>query len=655
MAAPAWAKGPLTPEKSLEVRWPSRPVISPDGRWLVFQVRQTDKSLQTTTHLHLMPAAGGVSRILTQTGSNNGGAVWSPDGKRLAFMSNRGGAPQIYLLDLSGGEPTALTQLSTGAMNPLWSPDGKTIAFTSSVYPDCTDDACNARRMEEEKKAPSSAQAYNNLFYRHWMDWDDGRRSHLFVVPVDQSRPPFDVTPGAAHVPSDVLEHGRGFAFLGDDQLIYVAHGGKDRARSTNNDLFQVSVKGGTAKKLTTNEAWDSDPVSQGGRYVAYLTHARPGFEADKTTLTVWDKTTNQINKRTDSLDLPVGTYAWMASGDGLYFTAQRRGHRELFSVGREAGEPTQLTQGRWLSEIAVGPANEVIFIGSSLTEAPELYRWEPATKKTVKLTSLNTALNGDLILGKVQELEANAPDGTKIHGFVVAPAGATPGKKYPVVLILHGGPQGALENAWHPRWNAQLFAAKGYVVAMPNFRGSTGYGQTFTDAISKNWSAPMDDVLAFLDATNKLPFADPKKACAAGASYGGYLANWLAGHTDRFKCLISHAGVFNLESMWGDTEELWFPEWEFGGAPWEQRATYAKYSPHNFIQNAKTPTLVIHGQLDYRVNLSQGLQMFTSLKRLGVPARLVYYPDEGHWVTRPANFTNWYGEMLGWLGKYLP
>jgi dipeptidyl aminopeptidase/acylaminoacyl peptidase len=648
----------LTPELELKVRWPTSAEISPDGSSVLLTLKEASyDDNQWSTQVYLLTLETGELRQLTFAGKSNTDATWSPDGTRIAFSGTRDDLSQIYLLDLAhGGEAKKLTELSTGASGPIFSPDGKTIAFVSSVRPECKDDACNKKKSEEHSKRKVKALAYDDLLYRHWNAWDEGTRSHIFVIRSDASAPPRDLTPGKHHAPTDSLNLGRGYTFADNETIVYTANVDAHPELSTNNDLYSVPVKGGASKLLTTdNKALDADPVaSVDGSYIAYVAHARPGFESDRTVLRIIDRRSGARLTRSESFDRAVSEIVWLHDSSGVYFTAYEHGVDAIFTVGRASGDVSPVMTERSAQLLSVSKSGVLAFVASTLDEPPEVFILEKGSSKPKKASRINAALFETLKLGTIDQLEVDNK-GTKVHGFIVYPPDFVRGARYPLVIIIHGGPQGASNNMWHPRWNAQLFAARGYVVAMPNFRGSIGYGQKFTDAVSKDWGGgPFEDVMAFTDALAKKPFVDEKWMCAAGASYGGYMIDWIAGHTQRFKCLITHAGVFNLESMWGDTEELWFPEWEFNGTPWASREVYRRYSPHEYIQNAKTPTLVTHGQLDYRVHISQGQQMFQSLKRLGVPARFVYFPDEGHFVSKPQNFAYWYSEMLGWLSRYL-
>lgn len=647
------AKKPLTAERSLDTRWPKKPALSPDGRQVAFEVATSRLDGPSETQIYLMTLGEGRPRAITRTGGHS--PVWSPDGRRLAFVREFDKGPALMVFELAtSGEPTILASFAPGIGSPQWTADGRFIVFAASVFPDCKDEACNTEKKTAKKDAPVKARVYDDLLYRHWNAWDEGTREHLFAVPVDKPSRPVDLTPGPYAAPTDILNAGRGWTLAGDT-VIYAQNRDAERALSTNNDLYAARMFKGRPTKLTDNAAWDGNPVaSPSGRYVAYAAFARAGFEADRAVLHVHDRESNTTVARTSAWDRSVSEIAWSPDEATIYVTAYDRGFKALFRMARDAGPVDLAVSGMHVSSVQVGD-EDVVFVGSSFSAPPELWRLDRKTNKARALTSLNREFADGLMLGKVESLTVTSNDGTKVHGFVVLPPRFSPKRRYPLVMLIHGGPQGAWNSQWHARWNPQLFAARGFVVAMPNPRGSVGYGQDFVDAVTRDWGGgPYRDVLAYTDTMEAKGYVKPKATCAAGASYGGYMVNWIAGHTDRFSCLISHAGVFNLESMWGETEELWFPEWEMGGTPWAARERYEKWSPHRYIHQAKTPTLVVHGQLDYRVHLSQGQQMHTSLRRNGVPARFLYFPDEGHWVLKPHNFVFWYDQMLGWLDRHL-
>jgi len=564
------------------------------------------------------------------------------------------GAEQIHVLNTGLPEARAITKLSGGATDPIWSSDEKLILFKSQSFPECKDQKCNQQK-ENQKKNHVSAKAYDELLYRHWNHYEDGRISHLFVVASDGSGPARDITPGKHAVPPSYLNRSPGFDFVNNDTIVFAKNVEEKGALSTNHDIFLKPISKNESKKLTQNKAWDARPVtSPNQKFIAYFSYERPGFEADRSVLTILEISTGKIRHLSQSIDASLTEFAWWPDNQGLYFVAHQKGHRVLGQVRLSDSKPEILVSDRSIRALSVDQQNRVYFSASSLNTPPEIFRYEPKSRVLKQLSHVNKESTDKLHLGKIKE-EVVADEKNSVHGFVVLPPGFNPVRRYPMVVLIHGGPQGAWTNSWHSRWNPQLFAAQGYIVAMPNPRGSRGYGQKFTDAVTQNWGGgPFKDIMQFTEHIAKQKYVDQDQICAAGASYGGYMVNWIASQTTRFKCLISHAGLYNLESFWGDTEELWFPEWEFGGPPWTHKENYRKWSPSEFIQNAKTPTLVIHGQLDYRVDLSHGLSMFTALRRQNILSRLVYFPDEGHWIKKPKNVVYWYDEMLGWLNKFL-
>lgn len=640
------------------------PQISPDGKWIAYTLGAVDKAAnRTVRNIWLAPVSGGEPRQLTSSGRDLH-ARWSPDGKWLAFLSTRDGTSQVWLISLEGGEATRLTSLSTGADNVMWSPDGKWLAFTSEVYPDCRDDACNEKRDAEREKSKVKARAYDGLLYRHWTEWEDGKRSHLFVVSVAGGEPR-DLTAGADYdVPPVQRGSGEDLAWSPDSkELCFTAVTDPVEAISTNGDLFVVPAGGGEIKKITTNGGFDGGPAySPDGRWIAYHSQPRAGFEADLWRLVLYDRQSGKHTVLNEKFDRSAENILWSPDSKTIYFGAEDQTVHPIYLVAATPGaEPRQIVKDTYNSEVSLSrDGRMLVFSRVSMTAPTEVYTANNDGTGARQITRHNA--------GKLAPLDLNAPEkywfagagGTQVHAMLVRPPGFDPSKKYPLLLIAHGGPQTMWSDAWSYRWNPQLFASPGYVVLLINRRGSTGFGQKFTDEITGDYGGKaFEDLMLGVDAAlKKFPFIDGTRMAAAGASYGGFMMNWFAAHTKgRFKAIVTHASLYDNASFYGATEELWFPEWDQQGTPWTNPESYRKWSPSTYAAEFgkyKTPTLVIHGEQDYRVPYTEGLAMYTALQRQGVPSRLVIFPDEGHWILKPQNSEFWYGEVLGWLAKYL-
>ena len=659
--AEAARRRPIIVADLLAMQRISEPQLSPDGSRVVYTVGVPDLAAnRTARNVWIVSTMTGDPRALTMTGKDSG-AKWAPDGRRVAFVSSRGGSAQIYLLAVDGAaDATRLTSLSGGADNLIWSPDGRTIAFTSEVYPDCRDETCNGKRTEERDTNPVRARVYDRLLYRHWTSWSEGKRNHLFVVPASGGEPR-DVTPAADYdVPPREREGPHPIAFAPDSKTIcFTAVVERVEATSTNGDLFEVDVTGGSPKQLTTNPGFDGAPAySPDGKSIAYHSQARAGYESDTWRLMLYDRASGRHTSLTDAFDRSVDAPIWSTGGTSIYFNAEDRGEMPLFVIPAAGGTPRLVTPGLFAGEFDV--RGETIAMARSSLESPvELYAVGTSGAPRA-LTRHNQPLLASLNLAQPESFTFAGAGGTEVQGFLLRPPAFEPSRKYPVLMLLHGGPQTQWSDSWSYRWNAQTFAAPGYVIVMINRHGSTGFGRKFTDDITLDWGGkPFEDVMKGLNfVLSKYAFTDPQRVAAAGASYGGYMIDWLASHAKgRFKTLISHAGVYDLTSMYGSTEELWFPEHDFGGTPWTNPAALQKWSPHSYAANFgkyKTPTLVICGEQDYRVPYTQSLEFFTALQRQDVPSKLVVFPDEGHWILKPQNSQMWYGEVLGWLKKYL-
>jgi dipeptidyl aminopeptidase/acylaminoacyl peptidase len=635
--------------------------LSPDGRTVLFVRTTTDgKTGRRNADIYSVAAdgSGDAKGLITGDKSENT-PRWSPDGRHVAFLANRDGAMQIYVADANGDNVRKVTGLAMGAQPPfVWSPDGTRIAFVSDVYPACADEACNKNRAEEAEANPVKVHRLTRLLYRHWDEWRENIRHHVFVAGVADGRTR-DLTPGDFDSPPTQQEDAA-LAFSPDGRtLAFVSNReGHDRESwTTNNEVFLVPVDGGEARKLTPNPAADTHPVfSADGRTVFVLAQRRAGFESDRWYLDAYDVSGGAKRTIFTTPDISVGDFTLSKDGRSIWFTASQQGHDDLFTVPAAGGTPKRVVTGGAISGVQPG-SNFVVFLKSSLTAPPEVFRASTDGADVRPLTHVNDAWLKDVAFAAPESLTVTAAGG-KVQYWLVKPPNFDPAKKYPVVFLIHGGPQGAWGDAWSTRWNPSLWAAQGWVVAAPNPSGSTGFGQSTVDRISGDWGGRvMTEIDAVVDAVSKMPFTDSRRMGIAGASYGGYAVNWILGQQpNRFKAAVSHDGVFNLESMSTVTEELWFTEWEFGGRSWDPkvRAQFAKWSPHLHAHKIRTPTLIITNELDYRVPVDQGLQMFTVLRRNGVPAEALVFPDEGHWVLKALNSRVWHQAVFEWMKKYL-
>jgi dipeptidyl aminopeptidase/acylaminoacyl peptidase len=693
----AQSKRPFTFEDMMQLKRIGEPIVSPDSKWVAFTA--VDVNLEENArkpHLWIIPVSGGEARRLTPaTGVGEDRIRFSPDGKRVLFESSHDGATQIWVQDFdtsSGtltGEPRKVTSISTEASGGLWSPDGKSILFVSEVYPDCRDDACNKQRDEERAKSQVKAKIFTQLMFRHWNSYFNGKYSHLFLVSADGGVAR-DLTPGAHEVPPFSLGGQDQYSFSPDGkEVAYTSNIDEVQATSTNSDVFLVSTAGGTPKKITTNPGSDGTPMySPDGKYIAYRSQVRGGYESDRFRLMLYERATGKITDLTPNFDRWVDSMAWSPDSKTIYFTAENEGEAPIYQINVGASEPwpQELVTGFNDSPTPTPDGKTLVFDRMSIEYPNELFRLDlekltvlsqagrkgPPTKglnppldlqeqgfprkgAAVQLTHLNEDILSKIAMQPLLSFWFKGADKAPVQGFLLTPPNFDPSKKYPVKFLIHGGPQGAWGDDWSYRWNPELFAADGYVIIMVNFHGSTGYGQRFIDAINGDWGgAPFHDLMSGLDYAEKTyPFIDKDRECALGASYGGYAINWIEGHTARFRCLVSHDGMFNIESAYGTTEELWFNEWEFKGTPWTNREMYRKWSPHLSATNFKTPILVVHGQLDYRLDVSEGFQLFTTVQRLKVPSKMLYFPDEGHWVLKPQNSRLWYQTVNDWVDEW--
>jgi dipeptidyl aminopeptidase/acylaminoacyl peptidase len=645
----------------------SEPALSPDGRQLVYTQRETDlEADRGRTDLWLVDIdGGGEPRRLTSHEENDSGADWTADGSGMFFLSSRSGSPQVWYLPARGGEAVQVTRLPLDVASFRASPRGDALAVAMQVFPDCRDLDCTKKRLEKRKSAKANGEVHDGLFLRHWDKWEDGRVSRLFSVALDGDRKPKGKpVPLTAAIDADVPPKPFGgrddFAFSPDGATIVFSaklRGPKEPA-STNFDIWRVPADGsGAPVNLTAgNPAWDAQPAfSPDGRLLAHLAMERPGFEADRFRLVVRDAANGEVRFTTDGWDRSIGAFRFSADGREVYALADDLGQHPLWAIDLASGERRQLTSVGHVADLDAA-AGRIAFTLQHLSAPADLYvtdgRAEPR-----RLTEVNASRLARVRFGDAEQFRFAGAGGDEVRGYVMKPWNWKPGERYPVAFIVHGGPQSSFANTWSYRWNPQVYSGAGYGVVFIDFHGSTGYGQAFTDSISGDWGGkPLEDLQkGFAAALEKFPWLDGERACALGASYGGYMINWIAGHwPERFRCLVNHAGLFDHRSMYYTTEELWFVEWDHGGPYFENPAAHEKSNPANHVTKWKTPTFVIHGALDYRVPYSQGIATFTALQRRGVESRFLFFPDENHWILKPANSMQWHEEVLGWLDRYL-
>jgi dipeptidyl aminopeptidase/acylaminoacyl peptidase len=696
-AAQTQAKRPMTFEDLQKMRRLGETAVSPDGKWLAYSVTTVNLEKNTkTAELWLLAIAGGEPQKIAVTQPGDSGPQFASDGRRLLFLSSRSGSQQIWTADFDAETGATsnlkkLTAISTEADNALWSPDGRSVVFTSAVYPDCpaitpaddgAGDKCNADRDATQAASKVKAQIFTHLLYRHWNRYTGDKRSHLFLLSVETGIVR-DLTPNDPHdVPPFTLEGGGGFAFAPDSkELAFTENPDEEPATSVSAKIYTLDLTNPAAKPVAVSNSKGgnfSPAYSPDGKYLAWRSEARAGYEADKFRLMLYDRSAKTIKNLMPNFDRWVDEFAWRLDSRSIYFTSGNEGAAPVYEATLE-GKITQLAsigefssiyplpsgKALLITKVKVARPSEVVKLSfdGPTNQTPQLDDTKLKTKMVteIAITHLNDALVAQLDLPAMESFWFASADKTKLQGFIIRPPAFDPAKKYPLKFLIHGGPQGAWGDAWSYRWNAELFAANGYVVVMINPRGSTGYGQAITDGVNGDWGGkPFSDLMLGLDyAEQHFSFIDKGRECALGASYGGYMANWILGHTDRFKCIVTHDGMFDPESAYGTTEELWFNEWEFKGKPWDYYGKpdaenpYRKWSPMLSAKNFKTPTLVIHGQLDYRLDVSEGFQLFTTLQRLKVPSKMLYFPDEGHWVLKPQNSQLWYKTVNDWVDQW--
>jgi dipeptidyl aminopeptidase/acylaminoacyl peptidase len=652
-------KRAFTIEDLYRVRSISDVHVSPDGRSVIYALVTSDlPRAKRVSHIWMMNIDGSNPRQLTSDEKGESSPSFSPDGKWISYIGSKDGGPQLYLLPATGGEAKKLTNISTGISDPVWSPDGKWIAFASDVYPECGgDDACNQKIADTWSKGPLKAHSADSLLYRHWTDWKDGTRTHIFLASVTTGEAR-DLTPGDYDSPGFQLGGPLQYDFSPDGkELVFVSNHDKQPASSTNNDLFVISLTDAKSpyRNITaSNPAYDGSPkYSPDGKYIAYRMQKQPAYESDLFRLAVYDRTSRLSTVLSESFRNWVDEFQWSDDSRSIYFAAPVEGKTPIFRLDLASKAIAQVLADKTILGWEVA-GTRLVYARSSVGEPVELYSAEITNGKAgagSRLTHVNDAVASAVDIRPAETMWVEGAGGAKIQVFIVKPHNFDPSKKYPLILNVHGGPQSQWSDAFRGDW--QVYPGSGYVVAFPNPHGSTGYGQDFTAAISGDWAGKVyEDLMKVTDAVEKLPYVDRNRMGAMGWSYGGYMMMWFEGHTDRFKAIASMMGLYDTRSFFGSTEELWFPEWDLKGQPWNSQL-YEKFSPSNFVTNFKTPALVISGERDYRIPYTQSLQFFTALQKMNVPSKLIIYSNAGHWPSW-YEMALYYTAHLEWFHKHL-
>jgi len=635
--------------------------LSPDGNTIAFTV--TSYSMEANkgkTEIYLVNTDGSNLHLFKSTDKSISNPKFSPDGKKLAYEYNG----QVWWANPDGSDAKEVTDIYSGASGFEWSADGSKILFVSDVYADCPDMACNKEKDEKAKERKSSAKIFTHLMYKHWNRWLGEKRSHLFMYDL-VSKKYYDLNYMSNHdVPPLDLGSANDYNFSPDGKEVVFTMNEAERVQnSTNNEIYTIELKDVKEnaeipiKKISVSKGNDHEPVySPDGKYIAFGSMKRAGFEADQVNLMLYNRATGKIENITPKFDYSVGDLVWSPDSKYIYFDCANEIFNSVYKIDIATGKISMLLKEHINNGLILSPDGKIIYFKQQRSTLPyEVFAMNSDGGNVHQLTFMNKELLSQLEMNPVETFWSPGAEGAKVQSILVKPPFFDPNKKYPMIFLIHGGPQGHWEDDFHFRWNTEMFASQGYVVVAPNPRGSTGYGQKFTDEISGDWGGKVytDLMNAYDYALKNFKFIDKKNTFTAGASYGGYMIDWIEGHTDRFNALVSHDGVFNTVSMYGTTEELWFPEWEFKGTPWTNRELYEKWNPQRYIQNAKTPMLIFEGANDFRVPEEQAFQLFTSLQRLGVPSKFIYFPDEYHFVVKPQNAKLWWNSIYDWFNKY--
>ncbi len=635
--------------------------LSPDGKTIAFSVTTYNMNENKgNTDIYLVDSDGSNLRSLKNSDKNESDPKFSPDGKRIAFTRDG----QIWSCNYDGSDEQQLIDISTGVSGIVWSPDGSKILFASSVYPECGTDECNKQKAEEIKNSKVNAHLFKQLLFRHWNEWRNGKWSHLFLLDIKTKKYDDLFLNKEKDIPPIALGSSHDYGFSPDGKEIAITMNPDTLvAASTNNEIYLIELKdvtnnsAATLKKISVSLGNDNQPVySPDGKYIAYVSMKQAGHESDKQNLVLYDRASGDHKILTEGFDRSVGQFTWSPDSKSIYFITDNEIYSSVYKTDIASGKVDMILKEHDNASVKVSPDGKKLYFEQQRNNLPtEIFSMNTYGSDIKQLTALNKDRLSNIEMIPIETFWYIGANGKKQESILVKPPFFDSTKKYPLILLIHGGPQGHWSDDFHYRWNTQLFASKGYVVIAPNPTGSTGYGQEFTNEISGDWGGKAyTDIMNATDyALKNFSYIDKNNIFAAGASYGGYMIDWMEGHTDRFNAVVSHDGVFDLKSMYGTTEELWFPEWEFKGTPWQHPELYQKWSPSNYIQNAKTPMLIVEGAHDFRVPEGQAFELFTSLQRQGVESELLYFPDEYHFVTKPQDARLWWNTIFDWFEKH--